>query len=348
LERLLPDLASSRVRISRSAWVLIPALGAALALVGVAVAQTAHQTAPVTDVEQAARAAASADLRARIEASPVLPFEGARFTVQAPSADWASGQVSWVAVDAHGLLYELQRGDKADPVLVVDRRGKLIRSWGKGEYKIPHGIRIDPKGDVWTVDAASSTVIKYSPLGRKLMTIVVGEQKENGSPFNGTTDIAFGPGGHLFITDGYGNARVLEYSADGRRLRQWGEAGQGPGQFHLPHAIQIASDRTLYVADRENGRIEHFDLNGRYLGEIAHLGRVYSLKLAGDVLWAGMQPLDQPTGAPGWIVKLDRKTGKLLGHLDVAEPRGLHGVELSASGEPITTLGNEVLWFKAR
>jgi hypothetical protein len=80
----------------------------------------------------------------------------------------------------------------------------------KGEYKIPHSIRIDPAGNVWTVDAASSVVIKYSPLGEKRMTIVVGEQPEGRGGFNGTTDIAFGPQGRLFITDGYGNARVLE------------------------------------------------------------------------------------------------------------------------------------------
>jgi hypothetical protein len=102
------------------------------------------------------------------------------------------------------------------------------------------------------------------------------------------------------------------------------------------------------VADRENGRIEEFDLNGNYVGEIPHLGRIYSLKLMGAVLWAGMQPFHQPPGSPGWVVKFDRKTGKMLGHLDVSEERGLHSVEQMASGEPIITFGNELLWFKAK
>jgi 6-bladed beta-propeller len=301
----------------------------------------------LNDLDSKAQEKSAADLRARIESSPNLPFNGVHFAAKPPAIGWESGAVSWVAVDGGGLIYELQRGDKADPILVLDREGKVLRSWGTGNYKIPHSIRIDPTGNVWTVDAASSVVIKYSPLGEKLMTIAVGEQPENGSPFNGTTDVAFGPNGRIFITDGYGNARVLEYSPDGKRVKQWGKSGTGPGEFRLPHAIQIDDKGTMYVADRENGRIEKFDLDGNFRGEIPHLGRIYSLKLAGEVLWAGMSPFDQPPGSPGWVVKLDPKTGKILGHLDVPEARGGHSVEQMPSGEPLATLGNELIWFKA-
>jgi hypothetical protein len=302
----------------------------------------------LNNVDREAQEKDAADLRARIEASPNLPFNGVHFAAKPPAIGWESGAVSWVAVDAEGRIYELQRGDKADPVLVLDGEGKVLRSWGKGDYKIPHSIRIDPAGDVWTVDAASSIVIKYSPLGEKLMTITVGKQPENGSSFNGTTDVAFGPNGRIFITDGYGNARVLEYTPDGKRVKQWGKSGTGPGEFHLPHAIQIDEKGTVYVADRENGRIEKFDLEGNFLGEIPHLGRIYSLKLVGEVLWAGMGPFNLPPGSPGWVVKLDRKTGKILGHLDVLEAHGGHSVEQMPSGEPLATLGNELLWFKAQ
>jgi hypothetical protein len=298
---------------------------------------------------QDARAQAAARLRAMIEVAPKLPFTATEFNVQPPSADWETGMVSWVALDGKGNLYMIQRGDKADPVLVVDHEGHLLRSWGKGLYKIPHSIRIDPQGNVWTVDAASSTVLKFSPQGEKLMQIDVGGQPENSrSPFVGTTDIAFGPNGRLFISDGYGNARILEYTADGKRVREWGSAGTGPGQFHLPHSIQIDEDGIIYVADRENGRIERFDLDGKFLGEFANLGRTYSLKLSGGALWAGMAPLNEPTGAPGWLVKMDRKTGKILGYVEVTDKGGLHSVEVSPSGEPITNLANHVLWFKAR
>ena len=174
------------------------------------------------------------------------------------------------------------------------------------------------------------------------MTITWGGQPDNGSQFSGTTDIAFGPKGHLFITNGYGNARILEYSAKGRKVKEWGRRGAGPGEFNLPHAIQIDEKGTIYVADRENGRIEKFDVDGNYVGEISHLGRVFAVKVTANALWATIQPHDQPVTSGGWIVKLDRKTGKIVGHLNVPEFGG-HSIEVTRSGEPITTLGNELL-----
>lgn len=288
---------------------------------------------------------AAAEIRARIEASPKLAFVAQDVVAKPPSPGWTSGMVSWVAFDAQGRLYELQRGDKAPPIVVLDRDGKVLRGWGAAGYVIPHAVRIDPKGNVWTIDAGASRVIKYSPRGETLMTIEVGEAPYRANGFNGTSDIAFAKNGHLFITDGYGNARVLEYSADGKRLRQWGEPGTGPGQFRLPHAIQIGPDGVIYVADRENGRIQKFDMDGKYLGEIGPLGRTYSIKLAGGALWAATAPLNLPTGSPGWLLKLDPKTGKILGHI---ETPGEHGIEVSPAGEPVTTVGDHVVWFRAQ
>src|SRR5258708_26425228 len=174
----------------------------------------APEQANRTDADAQAKTAAA--LHARIEATPELPFHSVALAAKPPSPDWESGGVSWVAVDDKGNIYEIQRGDKADPVLVLGRQGNVLRSWGKGDYKIPHSIRVDRAGNIWTVDAASSTVIKYSRRGKKLMTINVGGQPDNGNPFNGATDIAFGPNARLFITDGYANARVLAYSSKGR------------------------------------------------------------------------------------------------------------------------------------
>jgi hypothetical protein len=83
------------------------------------------------------------------------------------------------------------------------------------------------------------------------------------------------------------------------------------------------------------------------LGEIPNLGRTYSLKLgANGTLWAGMQPLDEPTGSPGWVVKLDRQSGKILGHVPVNERAGLHSVEDDGEGQPMTDVGNRIVWFK--
>ncbi len=282
-------------------------------------------------------AASQTDLRQLVQRSPELPVQAVELMAQPPHAGWQLGMVSWIAVDRTGLIYLLQRGDKADPIVVIDHEGHVVRSWGKGMYTMPHAIRIDAEGNVWTTDAATSDVYKFSPSGKKLMEIHVGGQpspcRSIAGSFNGfcgTTDIAFAPSGHVFISDGYANARVLEYTRDGKKVREWGAAGRGPGQFRLVHSIQIDGSGVVYVSDRENGRVERFDLNGKYLGEWDNLGRIFSLKIDGDSIWLATQPLDLPNFSPGWLLKLDRKTGKLLGHVDVT---GAHGMDALSDGE---------------
>lgn len=302
-----------------------------------AVAQTA---------DDAAKKEATARLHTLLDAAPKAILNRTEMTVHPPSEGFELGMVSWVDVDRKGEIYLLQRGEKADPVVVIDREGRVLRSWGKGLYKIPHSIRIDPAGNVWTVDAESSTVLKFTPDGQKLMQIDVGEQPMGRkSRFVGTTDIAFGPHGRLFITDGYGNARVLEYTPDGKRVKEWGTPGNGPGQFRLPHGITIDKDNILYVADRENGRVQKFDLDGKFLGEWP-LGRTYCVEARGGIIWASMQTIDTPVPSPGWIVKLDRKTGKVLGSV---ESNGLHSVTVNRHDEILTgvTSQNQVLLFRS-
>jgi len=301
-----------------------------------------------TPAEIEAGTQAATKLRAMIEAAPKLPLEQTDLAVKLPQGQ-ELGMVSWLARDPKtGVTWLIQRGDKADPVIAVDKEGRILHSFGKGLFKIPHAIRLDLEGNVWTVDAASSTVIKFNPKGEKLLQIDAGGQQAEGRAFRGTTDITFAPKGRIFISDGYSNARILEYTADGKKVHEWGSTGTGPGQFHLPHSIVVDENNILYVADRENGRIEKFDLDGKFLGEIPNLGRIYSLKLgANGTLWAGMQQLNEPTGSPGWVVKLDRKTGKILGYVPVTEKAGLHSVEDAGQDQPMTDIGNKVVWFKS-
>ena len=255
------------------------------------------------------------------------------------------GYPSSAAMGPDGVIYILHRGEKADPVLAVDASGRLLRSWGKGMFQIPHSIRIDPQGHVWTVDAASSRVIEFSPRGEKLMEISVGGQPATKSGFNGTTDIAFAPNGRLFISDGYGNARILEYTADGRRVREFGSAGDGPGQFHQPHGIAVDDRGVLYVADRLNGRLQRFDLSGHYLGEWANLGMVTSVAFRDGALWIGTQQRNQPTSSAGWIMKIDRQTGKILGYVESFH--GHHVVNVTPAGELLSgARPDTVLWFR--
>jgi len=286
----------------------------------------------------------AAALKALVRQSRRLSPEKTVFKIQAPGAGWEIGYPSSVAMDGKGAIYVLQRGEKADPVLVMDRQSRILRSWGKGMFKIPHSIRIDPQGNIWTVDSSSSMVMKFTPAGDKLMEISVGEQPAGRGPTNGTTDIAFGPHRSLFISDGYGNARVLEYTAKGERVRQWGSDGAGPGQFRQPHGIAIDDDGVVYVADRLNGRLQRFDLKGKYLGEWDDLGMVTTVAIRDWELWIGTQQRNEPTGSDGWIMKIDRKTGKVLGYVESAH--GRHIVNVSKSGDLFSgARPDTVLWF---
>jgi sugar lactone lactonase YvrE len=209
-------------------------------------------------------------------------------------------------------------------------------------FTVPHSIRIDPDGNVWTVDAGSSVLLKFTPEGKKLQEISVGEIAVGSAcafpTLCGTTDITFAPGGRLFFSDGYGNARILEYTADGKRVKVWGSAGSGPGQFQIPHGI--ANDgKVLYVADRGNARVQRFDFDGRYLGEWTHLGRPFALKLTGGALWVATMTLEpggrgSATRPSPWILKVDPTTGKVLGQ---AESPGPHAIDVSAAEELFAT-----------
>src|SRR5262245_23310156 len=283
----------------------------------------------VSPEEQARRAAQADALRAMLAAARKRPVQPVEIRPTPPAADWEMGMTSWVASDKNGLIYLLQRGDKADPVIVMNRDGAIVRSWGRGMYTMPHAIRVDPQGNVWTTDAASSMVYKFSADGRKLLEIAVGGQP---SPcpnnFCSTTDIAFAKNGHLFIADGYRNARILEYSADGRKLNEWGKAGTGPGEFVLPHSIQVDERGVVYVADRENGRVQYFESSGKYLGEFDKYGKTFGLKIAGRSIWLATQPRNVPNLSPGWLIEVDTKTGGVKSYVDVT---GAHGMDVMAN-----------------
>ena len=237
------------------------------------------------------------------------------------------GTVSSVAIDRSGVIYVLQRGDKADPVIAVNKEGQTLRSWGKGMFTVPHSVRIDRDGNIWTVDAGSSTILKFTPQGKKLQQIDVGEMAVGDKcafpTLCGTTDLTFGPNGRLFISDGYGNARILEYTSDGKRVKVWGSAGTGPGQFNIPHGIATQGN-TLYVADRGNSRVQRFDLDGRYQGEWTNLGRPFALKTSGGALWVSTM-FAKPA-----ILKVDIASGKILGQIDAPGP---HSIDVNDAGE---------------
>jgi DNA-binding beta-propeller fold protein YncE len=174
--------------------------------------------------------------------------------------------VSGVAIDSKGDIFVFHRGvGNADPILVFDPSGKFLRSFGKGLFKSAHGLRIDAHDNLWTTDNADHIVIKMDHDGRVLMTLGQrGVSGEDDKHFNKPTDVAVADNGDFFVSDGYGNSRVVKFNRDGKYLMAWGKKGKGEGEFNLPHAIRIDSKGLLYVADRENDRVQVFDQQGKF------------------------------------------------------------------------------------
>jgi hypothetical protein len=282
--------------------------------------------------------------RAAIANAPPLGLERVVVEVQVPP-EWEIGRISAAAIGRDGSVLFLHRGAKADPIVVIDRNGRVLRSWGKGLFKIPHSIKVDADGNVWTTDAGDGLVIKFTPDGKKLQEIALGDApvgKDCGFPSAavnnfidacGTTDILFLPAGRLFLTDGYGKMRVLEYTAAGERVRAWGGRGEGQGQFRVPHGLAYDGASVLFVADRDNGRVQRFDLGGRFLGEWTDLGRVGAIAYDRGALWAAtsVRPSDAGTTSP-WVLKVDPSTGKILGKI---ETTNADFIDIGANGDMV-------------
>lgn len=200
-------------------------------------------------------------------------------------AGWSFGEVVSVSTDSRDRVFVFSRS--AHPVTVFEADGRFLGSWGEGLFVRPHGIHIGPDDTVYATDDRDHSVRKFTTEGELLLTLGTRgvpsntgvensdyrTMKQAAGPFNQPTDLALAPDGSMFVTDGYGNARVHKFSPDGRLLLSWGEPGGGPGQFHLPHGIAVDRDTRVYVADRENSRVQIFDRDGRFLTEWLDLAR---------------------------------------------------------------------------
>ena len=174
------------------------------------------------------------------------------------------GPCSAVAISSKGDLYLFHRGPQ--PILCFDAAGEFLRSWGDDLIGMAHGIRVDRSDNVWVTDIGHHLVFKFSPTGKLLLALGTSDQPGSGrDQFNKPTDVAFGPNGETFVADGYGNSRVMKFDHDGKFLSTWGTRGAQPGEFHLPHSIVVDSMQRVLVGDRENDRIQVFDLDGRQL-----------------------------------------------------------------------------------
>lgn len=235
---------------------------------------------------------------------------------------WKFGRVSAVAADSKGEVYVFHRGAKAPPIIVFDAEGKYLRSWGEGMFGNEHGLRVDRDNNVWVTDNGDHQVIKFNNKGARLLTLgIKGKAGTDAKTFNRPADLAFGPGGEVYVADGYGNSRVVKFSKDGKYLMAWGKPGTGPSEFNTVHSVAVDSKGTVYVSDRENNRIQIFDPNGKLLRMWTHLGATQNMFITpDDEMWIithrnNIENLTYDTLA-GRIMKIDIETGKILGSME--------------------------------
>ena len=225
-----------------------------------------------------------------------MSFDSGKYTYE-PVENWAKVPEGWSFLDACGLsvdaqdrVYVLSRSDR--PITVFDREGNLLHFFGQGFFKRAHNSCSSPSGTVFCTDFERHIVAEFSRDGELLRVLGTPDKPSDtgyrmlensmasletithgGPPFNRPTGVDVAPWGEIYVSDGYGNARVHRFAADGTLLQSWGEPGRGPGEFRLPHSVRIDNQERVWVADRENHRIQVFDKKGTFLEQYTGFSR---------------------------------------------------------------------------
>ncbi len=255
------------------------------------------------------------------------------------------GEVVDVCIDGDGRITVLNNKSE-DRALVFSQEGELLGSWGRGVLVRPHGLFVGPDGSNYCADMGTHTVGKFPPDGRRSLLLlgkkwspsetgVVGMNprtvKAAGPPFNHPTDVALGHDGSIYVSDGYGNARIHKFSPQGELLFSWGSPGSGPGEFCLPHGVSVDDEGRVYVADRENNRIQIFTGEGEFLTEWTDCSQPCQVVMDGK--GAFYVPELSP---PGGRVSIFDERGTLMARWEVGgqEPRvGAHGMCVTPDGD---------------
>jgi DNA-binding beta-propeller fold protein YncE len=266
-----------------------------------------------------------------------------RFTYEVHE-DWAKLPAGWkmpaaaVGGDSQDRVYCFNR-DPDHPVVIFDRDGNYLSSWGGGRFAFAHQILLDKEDNVWVVDRNHCQVRKCTADGKPLMTIGTrGRRTDTGvdpsdfssntyknvtrsaGPFNLPAGIAFNPAGEIFIADGYANARVHKFSPQGNLLLSWGNPGTGPGQFNLPHGVWIDRQGRVLVADRENDRVQVFTQDGKHI-------TTWPTKLIGPaVIWVDDEDIVYIPEHNGGLFSILTLEGERLAQWGAPIHRSCHGV----------------------
>ncbi|MBX2844502.1 MAG: peptidyl-alpha-hydroxyglycine alpha-amidating lyase family protein [Flammeovirgaceae bacterium] len=250
--------------------------------------------------------------------------------------------VTGIAVNSKGHIFVFNKGNYQ--LMEFDPQGNYVRSIGIGLFTTPHGLRIDNEDNIWTTDVDAHTVLKFDPNGQLLM--VLGNSGTSGLYddsremvlFFKPADIAFGSNGDLYIADGYGNSRVVRLDKNGKLIRSWGEFGKKSGQFDNPHNIVIDTKGDVYVADRNNSRIQVFTNEGDYktTWDSLIVGKPWGLAItANDEIYMS-------DGNAERVLKLDTK-GNILGTFNKdpgtgpGQFRAAHGIAVGKNNDLYVT-----------
>lgn len=197
------------------------------------------------------------------------------------SEGYVLSQPTGIGIDTSGNIFVFHRTGRTwtepfpdslislNTVLMLDKEtGKILNSWGANYFIMPHGLTVDNDNNVWLTDVGLHQIFKFTHDGKLLMRLGVAKTPGNDSlHFNLPTDVAVAPDGSFYVSDGYGNSRVVKFSAEGHFLFEWGKKGTRQSEFQTPHGIDLDVKGNVYVADRENNRIQIFDSSGKYLRE---------------------------------------------------------------------------------
>ena len=274
--------------------------------------------------------------------------------------------MSMVDVAPDGTLWIAERcgandclaNSDVDPILHVAANGAWLGAFGAGLFAWPHGIYVDAGGNVWVTDARGGDavghqVIKFAPDGRELLRLGTSAHAGDGEThFNGPTDVVVAANGDVFVSDGHepvSNNRIVKFSANGRYIKEWGGSGSAPGQFLVPHALALDSQGRLFVADRDNNRIQIFDQDGNFLEQWTQFGRPSGIHIsADDTLYVSDNQSndERHRGWPRGLYVGSAKDGTVSAFIPdpefdpgEAQETGAHGLAADAAG---TIYGAEV------
>jgi sugar lactone lactonase YvrE len=231
---------------------------------------------------------AVAQQKATAQNVPEIPYTSVPNFLKMPAGE-TLGEAIGVATNSKGHVFVYHRSANTR-LWEFDKNGTFVKEIGKGYYgfEFAHSVRVDPQDNIWTVDEGTNTVTKFSPEGKFLMVLGHRPQAVDGAVataagpnppaqkyiFCRPTDVGWDPQGNIFVSDGYCNNRVVKYDRDGKFLAQAGseKAGNGPGEFSLPHGLQVDGNGHVWVADRSNNRYQELDNNLKPLKTYANLG----------------------------------------------------------------------------